>query len=41
MCQRFDVTGNLKNFANFFGTKLGLWLALGVVTGQTWMGWDT
>jgi hypothetical protein len=22
--QRFDVTGNLKNFAKFFGTKQGL-----------------
>jgi hypothetical protein len=28
MCQRFDVTGNLKNFANFFGTKQGLGIDL-------------
>jgi hypothetical protein len=24
MCQRFDVTGNLKNFAKFFETKQDL-----------------
>jgi hypothetical protein len=27
MCQRFDVTGDLKNFAKFYETKQGLSLS--------------
>jgi hypothetical protein len=40
--QRFDVTGNLKNFAKFFETKQGLnFPAAKIVVGLALKFWDS
>jgi hypothetical protein len=39
MCQRFDVTGNLKNFAKFSETKQGLAARILLVAGKDGARW--